>query len=95
MLSKFLKNKKFIFLGDISYSLYLTHPIFVFLLIGCAIVINKVLNIYFFYGGGDSSRVLNFDSIFLNNMFLMFILIFVVLLACFTHVNIEKRFNKK
>lgn len=92
--SDFLKLKPFQKLGQLSYSIYMTHAAILFCLISTMLVFQKVT------GLGlapmiDETRYLTFGGAGFNNLAVMAILAFVILISSFTYKYIELRWQKK
>ena len=86
--SLILKKKLFQRIGVLSFSIYMTHYVVVILVKSLAVVMQKItgINLAPVINGG---RYIDFGSATLNNVFLLSIILFVIIVSRFTYKNIE------
>jgi len=87
-ISDLLKSPPLIRLGELSYSIYMTHVAVLFFVIAAAIVLQKILGAEFSYMVGEA-RYLNFGNGTLNNLLVFAFLAAVVACSSLTHKYIE------
>lgn len=95
--SKLFKAKLLQYAGKLSYSIYMTHAAILFCLIPAAMILQKITGIEL-APMNNGARVLDFGSVFINNLFLIAVLVSVVLVSHFTYKYIEltgQKLNKK
>lgn len=99
IVSIMLKTAVLQYLGKLSYSIYMTHAAVILCLIPIARVIHKFTNIELapFVGGG---RVIDLGSEAFNNIFILLLMIFIILISGLTYrfievvgVNYGKKYN--
>lgn len=96
-ISKILKLSFFQLLGNLSYSIYMTHVAILFCIISITMIFEKILNKKF-TPIISHIRYMDFGNIFINNFIVLFILFIVILISLFTYKYIElkgQEFGKK
>lgn len=89
-LSKFFKEKFFVWLGKLSYSIYMTHAAIIFCFLSAVMILQKVLHTELTVNIGPL-RYIDTGSLFLNNLFVLITLATVLLVSNFTYRVIEQR----
>lgn len=91
IVSSFFKNEVFLRLGELSYSIYMTHVLVISLFISITLLIQKFTgkNFNVMYG---NERFFSMDNLLLNNFVALLLFAASILLAIYTHKYIEKPF---
>ncbi len=92
--SNVLSNKYFQYIGLLSYSIYMTHSVILFILKSTLILLHNRFNINL-YSISEATFLMNFGNSFINNISILFIIFFTVVLSHYTYTYIELRFKKK
>jgi peptidoglycan/LPS O-acetylase OafA/YrhL len=87
-ISKLLKLNLFTHLGKISYSIYLTHPAIIFIMLSITTLAEKILHSNFTLITLHK-KTIDFGDIFYNNIALVVSLIFIIIVSNFTYKYIE------
>lgn len=88
IVSKLLSHKVFLYLGKLSYSIYMLHAVVLFLVLSLVMIVEKITHTKLAIMV-DSIRVIDFGSLFYNNLFILAVLGIIVFLAGFTYKYIE------
>ncbi|MEZ9047405.1 acyltransferase family protein [Vibrio cyclitrophicus] len=92
MISKFLDNRFLMFLGKISFSIYLTHTLWISLFKGILLVAGKYYSLNFIVTL-EGRRVIDLGLGSFNDIIYLPYLVLVILTSYITYVHIEKRFK--
>jgi len=87
-ISKILKNKIFLYIGALSYSIYLIHSIIIFVFHSFFIVLKDKFSLVTII---DGRKYFDTGDYFYNNIIILIILITVIILSSFTHKYIEQK----
>lgn len=96
-LSFLLKNKILLYLGKLSYSIYLTHAAILLIVTTSSKIIEKVLDIEILHLI-DNHKYIDFGEVYLNNLAIIIILLIIIVVSGLTHKFIEipgQNFGKK
>jgi peptidoglycan/LPS O-acetylase OafA/YrhL len=93
VISKLLLNKIPLYLGKISYSIYMVHFVIIQIFIAFTILLNKYYNLDLFVMD-DGKRYITFGGAIYNNLFIIFISLLVIIVANYTYKHIELRWQK-
>jgi peptidoglycan/LPS O-acetylase OafA/YrhL len=88
VISKLLKLNLFTHLGKISYSIYLTHPAIIFIMLSITTLSEKILHHHFTLMALHK-KTIDFGDILYNNIALLLSLVSIILLSNFTYKYIE------
>jgi len=94
VISTFINNTLFGYLGTLSYSIYMIHSAFLFSLIAMMLVLQQVLDLSL-APMIRGVRFIDTGSVLGNNLVIFTVLVFVVMLSNFTHKYIEVTWQKK
>ena len=90
-ISDFLKCNPFILLGELSYSLYMTHVFVISIFIAFIMVSEKLLGSSFTYTL-EGVRYLTLNSVFFNNLLIVIVFLICLATAKICNVYVEKKF---
>lgn len=86
--SRFFRQRYFITIGKLSYSIYMVHAAVIFVITSVAIILQKVLGIEL-APMQNEERYIDFGSTVINNIAVLLILALVVVISHFTYRYIE------
>ncbi len=89
-ISKLLKLNPFSHLGKISYSIYLTHPAIIFIMLSITTILEKILH-HDFTLIALHKKTIDFGDTLYNNIALFLSLIVIILISNLTYTYIELR----
>ncbi len=92
--SSILKGSVFTRLGELSYSIYMTHAAIIFVVLSFAMVMQKVTDMNFTPMVNDV-RFITTGNVFVNNLLVFMVLGLVVFVSIFTNKYIEKIGQRK
>ncbi|NUC52587.1 acyltransferase [Escherichia coli] len=93
ILSSVLNTPPMVYLGKLSYSIYLTHALVLYAFVLASIIIGKITGLSFSSYSG-SARVINFGNDLFNYAFLLLAIVSTVAVSHLTFNYIEKPFMK-
>jgi peptidoglycan/LPS O-acetylase OafA/YrhL len=91
LLSDFFKHKLFTSLGKYSFSIYLTHYLILNFFISIIILLPDTKKYTFI--GNDDWRIIDFQDIYLNNVYLACVVLAVIFFSKYSYKYIEVPFN--
>ena len=89
-LSNVLKLKLFVFMGKLSYSIYMTHAAVILVLISCLLISEKMFGIQI-APMVDGVRYINFGNSFVNNIAVFVTIGLILFISNITYHFIEVR----
>ena len=87
-ISKLLKLNPFSHLGKISYSIYLTHPAIIFIMLSITTILEKILH-HDFTLIALHKKTIDFGDTLYNNIALLLSLMVIIIISNFTYKYIE------
>jgi peptidoglycan/LPS O-acetylase OafA/YrhL len=92
-LSFFFKNKIFIYIGKLSYSMYMVHTFVLLLFLSFILLIEKIFKLELLFMV-DETRYFNFGSTLYNNTIIMILLLCIIVISRYTYNYIELKGQK-
>lgn len=88
--SCFLRSNALVYLGTLSYSIYLTHYFVILIMKSLSVVIDRIFMVNITYMV-NAARYIDFGSSLLNNLAVVALLLLIILVSRLTHQYIEEK----